>query len=49
MIMRNQKQCPKCKSKNLMLLPWLGLIYQCKKCGYRGPVFIKRKITKSKN
>jgi Zn ribbon nucleic-acid-binding protein len=36
------KQCPKCKSKDLILLPWLGLIYECKKCGYKGPVFIKK-------
>lgn len=39
---KTTKQCPRCKSKKLIFLPWLGLIYQCKKCGYKGPVFIKK-------
>jgi DNA-directed RNA polymerase subunit RPC12/RpoP len=34
-------ECPKCKSKNLNFLPWLGYIYECRDCGYRGPVAVK--------
>jgi len=36
-------QCPKCKSENLNFLPWLGMIYECKDCGYRGPLVIEKK------
>lgn len=36
-------ECPKCKSTSIKFLPWLGMIYECKDCGYRGPVVIKRK------
>ncbi|MEK6909862.1 MAG: hypothetical protein AABW61_02165 [Candidatus Aenigmatarchaeota archaeon] len=36
-------QCPKCRSKDLNFLPWLGLIYECRKCGLRTPVTITKK------
>jgi C4-type Zn-finger protein len=35
-------ECPKCGGKNLNFLPWLGMIYECRKCHYRGPLTIKR-------
>jgi|GEM_PF-5102319 hypothetical protein len=22
----------------MVFLPWLGMIYECKQCGYRGPI-----------
>jgi len=31
-------QCPKCESNNLNYLPWLGQIWQCNNCGYRGAI-----------
>ena len=46
--MRLIRECPKCKSKHLKYLPWLGEIYECKKCGYRGPLTLE-KLTKRKN
>lgn len=37
------KMCPACGSKDIGL--WmgsnLGMIYNCKKCGYKGPVVIE--------
>ncbi|MEM5772803.1 MAG: hypothetical protein QXL86_01070 [Candidatus Aenigmatarchaeota archaeon] len=39
-------ECPNCKSRNIKFMPWLGMIYECKDCGYRGPIAIKKK-TKS--
>lgn len=33
------KICPKCGSEELNYEPWLGEIYECRDCGYRG-VFI---------
>ena len=36
-------RCPKCGSKDLKLLPWLGMIYECKKCGWRGVLVVKEK------
>jgi predicted RNA-binding Zn-ribbon protein involved in translation (DUF1610 family) len=37
------KICPRCKSRAITL--WmgakLGMIYQCKDCGYRGPLVIE--------
>ncbi len=35
------KFCPKCGSKNLNYLPWLGEIYECRDCGYRGPLVVE--------
>ncbi|MFQ6010317.1 MAG: MGMT family protein [Candidatus Aenigmatarchaeota archaeon] len=36
------RQCPNCrKSKFLVYKPWLGLIWECRKCGYRGPLVIE--------
>jgi len=34
--------CPKCKSKDLNFMPWLGLIYECRNCGWRGPVVVRK-------
>jgi Zn ribbon nucleic-acid-binding protein len=39
------KECPRCKSKDLIFLPWLGLIYICRKCGYKGPLILEKKET----
>lgn len=36
-------QCPKCKSKDMNFLPWLGMIYECRNCGYRGPIAVTTK------
>lgn len=37
------KVCPKCRSKNIFI--WMGaqvgIIYECKNCGYRGPLIIE--------
>ncbi len=37
------KICPNCKSNDIYL--WLGgnlgIIYECKNCGYRGPVVLE--------
>jgi len=38
--------CPKCGSKNLNFLPWLGLFYECRDCGWRGVLAIKKKEIK---
>ena len=43
------KMCPKCKSKNIFI--WMGaqagVIYECKDCGYHGPLIIEEyRITK---
>jgi len=35
-------ECPVCKNKRMNFLPWLGMIYECKKCGYRGPLVIRK-------
>ncbi|MBN2331374.1 MAG: hypothetical protein JXC85_06165 [Candidatus Aenigmarchaeota archaeon] len=36
-------RCPKCKSGSISL--WmggkLGMIYFCKRCGYRGPIVVE--------
>lgn len=37
------KECPKCKSRYLNFMPWLGLIYECRKCGWRGPLVITKR------
>ena len=39
--MMKLKICPKCKSKNLKYVPWLGQIWICKSCGYKGPLIIE--------
>ena len=35
------KVCPKCNSTDVRLDPffWGGRIYQCRKCGFRSPLF----------
>ncbi|HDN68447.1 hypothetical protein B6V00_04015 [ANME-1 cluster archaeon ex4572_4] len=35
------KFCPKCGSNNLNYLPWLGEIYECRDCGYRGALVVE--------
>jgi len=45
---KSSRQCPKCKGTELIILPWLGVIYQCKKCGYRGPLTIEKRTRKTK-
>jgi DNA-directed RNA polymerase subunit RPC12/RpoP len=35
------KICPKCGSENLNYEPWLGEIYECRDCGYRGVLVIE--------
>ena len=46
MIMKLVKKCPKCGSTNITL--WmgaaLGIIYECKDCGYRGPLIIEEDV-----
>lgn len=34
-------QCPKCENEKLNYLPWLGQIWECRKCGYRGPLALE--------
>jgi len=40
---RSVKVCPRCRSKNIFI--WMGaqvgVIYECKKCGYRGPLVVE--------
>ncbi|MEM5801855.1 MAG: hypothetical protein QXQ18_00505 [Candidatus Aenigmatarchaeota archaeon] len=38
--------CPKCKKPELKFLPWLGLIYECQNCGYRGPLKVEKENKK---
>jgi len=37
------KVCPKCRSRNIFI--WMGaqvgVIYECKDCGYHGPLVIE--------
>ena len=35
------KVCPKCNSLDIRMDPffWGGRIYQCRKCGFRSPLF----------
>ena len=35
------KYCPKCGSKNLNYMPWLGELYECRDCSYKGPLVIE--------
>lgn len=35
------KICPQCGSKNLNYVPWLGEIYMCRECGYKGALIIE--------
>lgn len=37
-------QCPNCKNSNLKYLPWLGQIYECKNCSYRGPLTLEDRM-----
>jgi hypothetical protein len=36
--MKSKLTCPKCGSDNLSYNPWLGQIWTCQRCNYRGPV-----------
>ena len=42
------RQCPRCKSADISLVPWLGMIYECKNCGYKGPLVLERRKVKNK-
>ncbi|MBU0898266.1 MAG: hypothetical protein KKB03_03550 [Nanoarchaeota archaeon] len=44
--MKTVKKCPECESKNITFSTGLqlGMIYQCKECGYRGPLIIEEDI-----
>lgn len=33
-----KKTCPQCGSENITFNPWLGQIWTCQHCGYRGPI-----------
>jgi transposase-like protein len=33
-----KKMCPQCGSENITFNPWLGQIWTCQHCGYRGPI-----------
>jgi len=33
-----KKICPQCGSENITFNPWLGQIWTCQHCRYRGPV-----------
>jgi O-6-methylguanine DNA methyltransferase len=35
------EMCPKCKKESLNYIPWLGQLWQCNNCNYRGPVFLE--------
>lgn len=35
---RGKISCPNCGSNNITFNPWLGQIWTCQHCGYRGPV-----------
>ena len=35
------KACPKCESDDIIYIPWLGQLWECKKCGYRGAAFVE--------
>ena len=35
------KFCPRCGSKDLKYMPWLGEIYSCKDCNYQGALIIE--------
>jgi len=35
------KFCPRCGSKNLNYTPWLGEIYVCRACGYKGALVVE--------
>lgn len=34
--------CPKCRKEQLLYKPWLGQIWECRSCGYRGPLFLEK-------
>jgi hypothetical protein len=36
--MNKKISCPKCGSENMTYNPWLGQIWSCQHCNYRGPV-----------
>lgn len=41
--------CPARKSDHVNYLPWLGQIYDCPKCGWRGPLVITAEEKPNKN
>lgn len=43
-----KKYCIICGKPTLVLVPWAGgLLYECKNCGYRGPLFFEKLKKKS--
>lgn len=34
------KICPNCKSNNISFDPWMGQMWTCRKCNYRGPLVV---------
>ncbi|MFH1229495.1 MAG: hypothetical protein V1678_03665 [Candidatus Aenigmatarchaeota archaeon] len=45
--MKKKILCPKCGSENMTYNPWLGQIWSCQHCNYRGPVdFVEGGFTK---
>jgi len=34
-------KCPHCKSKNIKYDPWIGQMWRCPDCNYRGPLVIE--------
>ncbi|MFQ6020873.1 MAG: hypothetical protein ACE5J4_02530 [Candidatus Aenigmatarchaeota archaeon] len=34
-------RCPKCKSKNIKYIPWLGQMWRCPQCNYQGPLVVE--------
>jgi len=37
----NIKRCPLCKSDSINYQPWIGQMWVCQNCGYRGPIIIE--------
>ncbi len=44
-----KKICPKCKSENLNFKPWLGMMYECRKCGWQGALALEKKKVSSRD
>ena len=44
---KSRKRCPKCGSVDVTLYMGakLGILYQCKNCGYRGPLVVEEDMT----
>jgi len=35
--------CPMCGSSDLNFKPWLGIVYECRGCGWRGPLALRKR------